>query len=285
MKYSFLVAAYNVEKYIKECLDSILSQNKALDYEVVVVNDGSTDKTLEILEKYPGIKLISKANEGLSPTRNTLIENSSGEWIIFVDSDDYISPRYLEELDKYISNEFNFYSIKERKDKIAEKKDNKMQKFKIDDGIASKVLHRSLFEGYKFPKEKFAIEDWDFFVHKYNEFKVCDLTSKEDVWYYYRFNENSLSKSNCVYRSRLIHAIHIYNNPLTREVALSSGLYGHSYHHLYMMALLWFPDQLDHVKQIKYKSKTRFVVKLQYWVVRLGIFNFFIRKLSKVINE
>lgn len=99
---SVIVPAYNAEKYIEKCLDSILCQTKK-EFEIIVINDGSKDGTMEILnrygEKYPlQVRVISQHNQGLSVTRNNGIQAAEGEYILFVDSDDYIKPDMLEKL-------------------------------------------------------------------------------------------------------------------------------------------------------------------------------------------
>ncbi len=99
---SIVIPVYNTEKYIKECLDSIFNQTfKA--FEVVVVNDGSTDGSIDIvntfIERYPNqIRCISQDNHGMSIARRTGILAARGEYIAGVDSDDYLAPTYLEVL-------------------------------------------------------------------------------------------------------------------------------------------------------------------------------------------
>lgn len=96
-KLSIIIPVYNVEKYIAACLDSVVYQKGVNydEYEVIVVNDGSPDNSLDIAEKYAAkysnIRIISRDNGGLSAARNTGLEQASGEYIWFVDSDDYIS--------------------------------------------------------------------------------------------------------------------------------------------------------------------------------------------------
>ena len=106
---SFIVPAYKAEKTIKRCLDSIVNQQESgVDFEVIVVDDGSKDKTKEIIEKYPAKqrKLINyfwKKNGGVSDARNYGVKKAKGDYIIFVDSDDYISKRLLLDIRKYIN--------------------------------------------------------------------------------------------------------------------------------------------------------------------------------------
>lgn len=107
IKYSFIVPVYNTEKYLKKCLDSLVNQTYK-DFEIILVNDGSTDKSSNIIskyqKKYKNIIVIDKENEGLSMARNRGVQKSSGKYIIFVDSDDYVSNKLLEEVDKKIDD-------------------------------------------------------------------------------------------------------------------------------------------------------------------------------------
>lgn len=107
-KFSIIVPVYNGELTIEKCINSVLNQN--YDYfEIVIVNDGSSDNTLKVLEKYKdnkNIKIINKLNSGVSDARNKGIKTSSFDWILFLDSDDWIEPDSLVNLNKLI-NEYN----------------------------------------------------------------------------------------------------------------------------------------------------------------------------------
>lgn len=98
---SILVPVYNVEKYLTRCIDSILAQTYT-DYEIVLVNDGSTDKSGAMCDAYGAehdcIRVIHQANAGLAQVRNVSVAAARGEYITFVDSDDAIEPEYLETL-------------------------------------------------------------------------------------------------------------------------------------------------------------------------------------------
>ena len=93
MKFSIIVPVYNVELYLEDCLNSLLNQDFD-DYEIILVNDGSTDGSQNICEnygkRYQKIKYYKKENGGLSDTRNYGLDRAIGEYIIFVDSDDWI---------------------------------------------------------------------------------------------------------------------------------------------------------------------------------------------------
>ena len=87
MTFSIIIPAYNAEAYLSRCLDSIFSQDYE-DYEVIVINDGSTDGTATILKRYPQVKVINQSNHGMSSARNRGLEVAQGDYILFVDSDD-----------------------------------------------------------------------------------------------------------------------------------------------------------------------------------------------------
>ena len=101
-KFSIIIPVYNVEKYIKKCLDSVFSQTFK-DYEVIVVNDGTKDNSMDIVKDY-NVKVVNQKNMGLSEARNTGVKNSTGEYIIFLDSDDYIEKDLLKEVNKSLKN-------------------------------------------------------------------------------------------------------------------------------------------------------------------------------------
>lgn len=104
-KFSIVIPVYNVEQYLRECLDSVLSQTFT-DWEAVCVDDGSTDRSGLILDEYAGkdrrFRVIHQTNGGVSVARNTALENVRGEWITFVDADDRIASWRLEYLHSII---------------------------------------------------------------------------------------------------------------------------------------------------------------------------------------
>lgn len=106
MDLSIIVPVYNVEKYLSRCLDSIFSQDFKGDFEVIAVNDGSKDNSLEILksfkEKYPKLKIIEQEiNKSLAVARTTGIKQAEGTYILHVDSDDWIKPNMCSSLMKH----------------------------------------------------------------------------------------------------------------------------------------------------------------------------------------
>ena len=85
---SIIIPCYNQAEYLPQAIESALNQKTGEDFEVIVVNDGSTDNSLEIAKSYKGIKVISQVNKGLSSARNTGIMNAIGDYILFLDADD-----------------------------------------------------------------------------------------------------------------------------------------------------------------------------------------------------
>ena len=102
MKISVIIPVYNTEKYLKECVESVLAQTYH-NLEILLINDGATDSSPQICESYAKqdarIKLIHKENGGLSDTRNMGIKQCSGDYVLFLDSDDYWDdPKMVEKL-------------------------------------------------------------------------------------------------------------------------------------------------------------------------------------------
>lgn len=108
MKFSIIVPVYNVEQYLEQCLESLQAQDYK-DYEVICVNDGSTDGSREVLTRweslYPQMRVIDRVNGGLSAARNTGLKAVIGDYVVFVDSDDWVESTMLSRLAASIDNE------------------------------------------------------------------------------------------------------------------------------------------------------------------------------------
>ena len=138
IKYSFIVPVYNTEKYLKRCLDSLAKQTYK-NYEIIIVNDGSTDNSEKIIDnyikKYNNILLIKQKNEGLSEARNNGVKKAKGKYLIFVDSDDYVEKNLLENIDKKIEDvDILRYQIITEDDEGNDKKEYKEEEFDITSG-------------------------------------------------------------------------------------------------------------------------------------------------------
>ena len=100
-KVSVVIPVYNVEKYLRECVDSVLIQSYT-DLEIILVDDGATDSSGKICDEYVAtdkrVKVIHKENGGLSSARNIGLDSSTGQYVYFLDSDDYIEPNTIKVL-------------------------------------------------------------------------------------------------------------------------------------------------------------------------------------------
>ena len=114
---SVIIPVYNAEKYLRECLDSVCSQTFK-DLEIICVDDGSTDSTSDILKEYrkndSRIEIITQENRGAGASRNAALRHASGEYVYFMDSDDYLDLDAFERLEPYLSEKFDFVMFKIR---------------------------------------------------------------------------------------------------------------------------------------------------------------------------
>ncbi len=107
---SIIIPVYNSEKYIQKCLDSIITQLNYI-HELIIINDGSTDKTINIIKNYQltykNIKLYNTKNKGISNARNYGISKVKSKYFIFVDSDDYIAKDLLKNISNYLKDDYD----------------------------------------------------------------------------------------------------------------------------------------------------------------------------------
>ena len=206
-KISVIVSVYNTEKYVEKCIESILNQTYS-NLELILIEDKSTDHSLEILRKYKERKNVvlieNPQNRGLSYSRNIGLKNSSGDYIGYIDSDDYIEPDYYEKLyEALIKNkadiavcDMKLYYEKTKTFQINRGCDgNKTIDF-INNGLAAsacnKLFKRQIIEKYPFAEGK-VNEDIAVVVPALLEAKKIQYVP--DVYYYYVQRENSIQNS------------------------------------------------------------------------------------------
>ena len=209
---SIIVTAYNAEKTIERCINSIL-ENEYNDYEIIVINDGSSDKTEKVIELFASdkIKYFSKKNTGVADSRNFGIEKAKGEYITFIDSDDYVSNNYFKNLDKYLKQGID---IIKRKAIIINEKNN--EKTKIEGPVFGEITGEQAFNelcfkdiyldtlwSYIIKKSLFTENNLYFEPNKYHEdfgllplviLKAKSVVSTNDYVYYYVQTDGSIMR-------------------------------------------------------------------------------------------
>ena len=175
---SFVIPAYNAEKSIDRAINSILNQKKSkLNYEIIVVNDGSSDNINSVLKKYEDnekIKYYVKENTGVADTRNYGVQKANGEYIIFVDSDDYISANLLQDIENYIDQKIEL--IKWNSIFVDE---NKIEKYRMQSVPFEKSTGEEGFN-HLFGKDNLLDCLWNYAIKKENmlEFPKRNLSRR-----------------------------------------------------------------------------------------------------------
>lgn len=200
---SIIIPCYNAEKTIKRCLESVISQTYK-NIEIVIINDGSIDKTDSIIKKYINdnrIKYYNRSNHGIGKTRNFGIKETTGEYITFLDSDDYLPNDAIDNLyklaqknkldlvvsDYYVDNK-NIKSEKIKSFPITNVKNNPNLIFDINLAPWNKLYKKELIENIKF-EENLKYEDAPFVIESIIKAKRIGKLDKET--YYYVVNSNS----------------------------------------------------------------------------------------------
>ena len=218
MRFSIIVPVYNVEKYLSKCIQSLIDQDYN-DYEILLIDDGSTDKSGIICEqyakKYENIYVFHKKNGGLSDARNYGLQKALGDYILFVDSDDWIKKDILKEFSDIIENnkavdviETRFIEVYKNEEIVKDKKLHSYAKSKFDRKKAIKWILKKSDNTWPAPKRIYSKKfinsnnlhflkgklhedvDWTSNVLKTaNKFEYCNTP-----WYYHRMErENSIT--------------------------------------------------------------------------------------------
>lgn len=230
---SIIIPVYNVEKYIEKCMLSCINQDVSYElYEIIIVNDGTPDNSLQIAEKissdYPNIKIISQPNQGLSCARNTGLANAVGDYVWFVDSDDWIKEDAIKQIVPCLDGKVDYiqlafiYSYDDNTN-------NKQGKTSIWDGVISgkELLIQNLLKVSSIPAQ-FAIykksllidnqlafypnvyyEDVDIKLRILNNAQRCICLSKP-IYYYYQRTVGSIKS--CYREKHANDAITVMNN-------------------------------------------------------------------------
>ena len=228
---SIIIPIYNVEKYLTKCIESVINQTYK-NLEIILVNDGSTDNSKDIINKYSlidsRIKVINKKNGGLSDARNVGIEIAKGDYIAFLDSDDWIELNMYEKLYSYIkqenadivqcsyqevyNEEVNNQKIKEEI-KLISGKDSLYNLYGENHGktvvVWNKIYKRELFNDIRFPKGKYHEDEFTTYKLLYKANKIVDLNLP---LVYYRQRDGSIMNSK--FNIKRLDALEAFNERL-----------------------------------------------------------------------
>lgn len=255
---SIIVPIYNVEKYLDKCIQSIVNQTYKY-IEIILINDGSTDGCLDICRKWSflddRIKIINKKNGGLSDARNTGIVNSSGEYLFFVDSDDWIECNIIERLitlcNKYnseiaICEYISAYDEDRRINdsnrildevKLFNKKDilyNLYNDLYVTTIVSwNKLYKRELFNNINFPVGKIHEDEFTIYKLLYKANKIAYI---KDKLYYYRQRQQSIM--NTGYSWRNINRVEAYYEQMLFMKGIDKNLYMNSIER-YSNEIMW----------------------------------------------
>ena len=214
---SFVITTYNSEKTIERAINSILEQKTNLEYEIIVVDDGSNDDTKVVLAKYyDKIKYYYKENEGVAIARNFGVENAKGEYIIFIDSDDYIKNTLLQDIETYILQKIDLikwnplFVYENKKESLEETISVEFDKATGEDGFNLLFGKDNLIDCLwryaikkelipKFPEEKYHE---DFATIPFIILKAKSFVSINKFEYYYVQSENSIMRNSDVKKTR-----------------------------------------------------------------------------------
>ena len=206
---SFIITAYNSEKTIVRAINSILEQKSNLNYEIIVVDDGSNDNTRIVLEKYyDKIRYYYKENEGVAIARNFGLQKSEGEYIIFIDSDDYITNTLLEDIESYILQKIDLIKwnpifIDENKNQTSKPNSVEFNNVTGEDGFNLLFGKDNLIDCLwryaikkeiivKFPENKYHE---DFATMPFIILNAKSFVSTNKYEYYYVQSENSIMRN------------------------------------------------------------------------------------------
>ena len=209
-KLSIIIPAYNAEKYINECIDSILknSQKSLNQTEIIVINDGSTDHTLEKLEKYKeykNIHIYTTKNQGVSAARNYGIKLAKGNWITFIDADDKITEGFIDEhiiklkdntlLKTKILTSENANSIKKVKSASIQQLLLKINYGEIPAFIVSYFYKKDIVKYIQFNEKIHFMEDSLFLIEYLKKTNEIQCLETNQAPYLYNNNQDSASNS------------------------------------------------------------------------------------------
>lgn len=306
VKVSIIIPVYNTEQYLKQCLDSVINQTFQ-DIEIIVINDGSTDNSVNIIKEYqqkdPRIIFVDfQEHKGVSDAKNAGIKITKGKYITFVDSDDWVTKDYVKILydniikydcdivstnlffftkNKYIKNEMPHFCYKE--EFFNETNKTKLLTLNLIWNMVAKIYKNDFIKSNNISCSGQIMDD-NYFV--YNAVICADnIKFVDETTYFYRtFREKSLTLN----KNRLYYLPELFNK--IKNLLVSKNLYQQYKKHFYSQCYLLFASEIERtnlskeeIKKVCFKIKNELLnekdvkvktfAKLQY-KIRLHLFAF-----------
>lgn len=231
-KFSIIIPVYNVEKYIKKCIDSIVDQTFK-DYEVIIINDGSTDKSISIVKKYD-VKIIDSEHVSVSEARNIGVKHAKGKYLIFIDSDDYWDKELLENINNNLDNNpdivrFQMRTVTQDNEIInyneesftgltGEEAFNKIVNFHFVESPCCYAIKRSYYEKEKFKFKEGTVHE-DFGLIPLVVIKASVVNSIDYIGYnYFRRNGSIMTNPDYDWVKKKVNDFFMHYTYLIKEI-------------------------------------------------------------------
>lgn len=268
---SVIVPVYNVERYLKKCIESIINQTYK-NLEIFLVDDGSTDNSGKICDEYAKkdnrINVIHKENKGVSSARNAGINEAKGEWIAFIDADDWIEENYIEELLKNTSKEIDIVQcgyyrvVANNKESInCDGNDEVRNKEEFLIGCLNpqmayglchtKIIRKSKIKDIRFDEEIVVCEDALFNIElseNVNRVKIIKIP----LYNYHIHQDSVVRKYDVNYSSKYEKALKVIDDYLKEKYndnsIINTNFYNFSVYHLMLIAVNYCYNPGNHKK-------------------------------------
>lgn len=271
IKVSIIIPAYNIEKYIEESILSSINQTLK-EIEIIIINDGSTDRTLEVIKKYEKIdsriKLIDQKNQGLSIARNNGLEIAKGKYIYFLDGDDWIENETLNECYNIAENleidiiHFNSLKIEEK---------TKIKNFSYTKGTnldENKIYIGEEFVEECFNKNIFRGEVWFNFIKRELienlKLKFYPGISYEDILF-------TMKLQNSNYKIKYLNKI--FHNYRIREKSITQSKFSFDKYESKFIIFNELKKELKNSERIKKKNYRKLIEVIVESIISLGLTN------------
>lgn len=278
---SVIVPVYNMAKYLQRCIDSIISQTFE-NWELILINDGSTDESAIICQKYEEkcerIKLVNVSRGGVGRARNIGINQAKGDYIYFVDPDDYLNPTHLQ---NYAENIIKYDIVYQGYRLFDEKTNNTLEEKSINEIVGhnqnetinilcnifeygnffgptwNKIFHKSIINRYHIRfKEDISIREDEVFTFEYCQY-VTSIKILSTASYNYQKTSNSLMRRKYIGPKEIMQVIN-YSYPASLQLPLSKDFRRNidlycTNSHVWLGRMLYYPNQLEgRIERLRY---------------------------------